>query len=81
MDKNKKIIFEDLRMVNMDLKIALIRNFGSQIVASRRLKIQESKLSYIVRGHSEPNDREREILKKALGADFFSREGNGPQAA
>jgi hypothetical protein len=67
--------------MNLDLKIALIRNFGSQLVASRRLKIQESKLSYIVRGHSEPNEREREILKKALGADFFSGEGDGPRAA
>jgi hypothetical protein len=67
--------------MNMDLRIALIRNFGSQLVASRRLKIQQSKLSHFVRGHSEPNEREREILKKALGADFFSQEGAGPQAA
>ena len=67
--------------MNLDLKIALIRNFGSQVVASRRLKIQESKLSYIINGHSEPNEREREILKKALGADFFLQEGDGPQAA
>lgn len=68
-------------MVNIDLKIPLIRNFGSQLVASRRLKIQESKLSYIVRGHSEPNERERALLEKALGQDYFAREGDGPQAA
>jgi hypothetical protein len=65
-------------MVNIDLRIAIVRNFGTQIVASRRLKIQQSKLSHFVRGHSEPNEREREVLKKALGADFFSREGDAP---
>jgi hypothetical protein len=59
-------------MKNWDLKIALIQSFGSQIVAARRLKIQECKLSYIVNGHSEPNVREREVLKKALGRDYFS---------
>jgi hypothetical protein len=67
-------------MVNIDLKIALIRRFGSQIVAARRLKIRESKLSFFVHGHSMPNEHEREILRKALGADFFSQEGDGPQA-
>jgi hypothetical protein len=68
-------------MVNVDFKIALIRNFGSQTVASRRLKIQEAKLSHFVQGHDEPNERERELLNKALGADYFSKEGEGPQAA
>jgi len=68
-------------MVNVDLKIALIRHFGSQIVASRRLKIRESKLSFFVHGHSVPNEREREILKKALGADFFPKKEDGPEAA
>ena len=68
-------------MVNMDLKIALIRYAGSQVAASRRLSIPENKLSYIVRGHSEPNERERALLEKALGRDYFSKEGEGPQAA
>jgi hypothetical protein len=67
--------------VNIDFKLALIKNFGSQVVAARRLKIQESKLSYFVRGHSQPNEREREILKRALGADYFAGESEGPQAA
>jgi hypothetical protein len=67
--------------MNLKLKLELIKRFGTQIVAARQLGIRESKLSYIVRGHSVPNGREREILKKALGADFFSKEGDGPQAA
>jgi hypothetical protein len=68
-------------MANWDFKIALIQKYHSQIVASRQLKIPENKLSYLVQGHSEPNERERAILKKALGRDFFSREDEGPRAA
>jgi hypothetical protein len=68
-------------MVNIDLKIALIKNFGSQLAASRRLKIDEGKISHFVRGHDEPNERERALLEKALGRDYFSKEGDGPQAA
>jgi hypothetical protein len=58
--------------MNIDFKIALIRNFGSQLVASRRLRIKESKLSHLVRGHDEPNQRERALLAKALGHDYFA---------
>jgi hypothetical protein len=68
-------------MVNMDLKIALIRNFGTQHVAAKRIKIREDKLSHIVRGYDEPNERERELLRKALGADYFSKQEDDPQAA
>jgi hypothetical protein len=57
----------------------LIRKFGSQVVAAKRLKIREAKLSYLVRGHAEPNPKEREILKTALGADYF--QAGGPRAA
>jgi hypothetical protein len=71
-------------MVNIDLKIAFIRTFGSQTVASRQLKIAEDKISRFVQGHNVPNERERKILKEALGADYFSKEGgeleNGEKA-
>jgi hypothetical protein len=67
--------------MNLDLKIALLRTFGSQIVAARRLRINEGKLSHFVRGHDEPNEHERKVLEKALGRDYFSKEGEGPQAA
>lgn len=65
--------------MNIDLKVELIRRFGSQVIAAKQLKIGESKLSYLVRGHVEPNPQEREILKTALGADYFQPQG--PQAA
>jgi hypothetical protein len=67
-------------MLNVDLKIALLKTFGSQIVAARRLKIPENKLSHFVRCHDEPSPRQREILRKALGADFFAQQENGQQA-
>lgn len=60
--------------MNFELKRALVEKFGTQIVASRRLNIREAKLSYLVRGHAEPNPREREALRRALKADFFAGE-------
>ena len=67
--------------MNIDLKIALLQTFGSQIVASRKLKINEGRLSHLVRGHDEPNERERQLLEKGLGKDFFAKEGEPPRAA
>jgi hypothetical protein len=57
--------------MNLELKIGLIRRFGSQVAASKRLGIANSKISYLVRGHAEPTPKERDLLKKALGADYF----------
>ena len=66
--------------MNFELKIALIRKFGSQIVGARHLEMCESRLSYLVRGHKEPTAEEREKLRLALGKDYFAAE-QGPQAA
>jgi predicted transcriptional regulator len=68
-------------MLNLDLKIALIRNFGSQVRASRKIGIPENKLSRIIQGHDSPSERQREILKTVLGRDYFSQESEGPRAA
>ena len=57
--------------MNVDLRLGLLRRYGSQIVASKQLGIGNSKLSYLVHGHAEPTPREREVLKEALGADYF----------
>ena len=51
--------------MNMELEIALIRRFGSQIRAAKPLRIEESKLSRIVQGHREPTRQERERLTAA----------------
>jgi hypothetical protein len=67
--------------MNVELRVAIVRTFGSQIVASKRLKIREGKMSHFVQGHEEPTPREREILKKALGADFFEQPTDETPAA
>jgi ribosome-binding protein aMBF1 (putative translation factor) len=56
--------------VKLELKIELIRRFGSQIVAARQLGIGESKLSHIVRGHAEPSEKEREALERVFGPNL-----------
>ena len=53
--------------VNLELKVALIRRFGSQVEAARLIGIREIRLSDIVRGHVKPSEREREALEEALG--------------
>jgi DNA-binding transcriptional regulator YdaS (Cro superfamily) len=59
--------------MNIELKVELIRRFGSQVVAARQMGIREAKLSYIVRGHSEPSEKEREAIERALGAGLTKK--------
>ena len=67
--------------MKFDLKIALVKKFGSQIRAARDLAICESRLSYLVNEHRSPSEQERETLRVALGADYFTEEPQGPRAA
>ena len=67
--------------MNLELKLALIRNYGSQIKAAKPLRIDESKLSRLIQGHRDPTPQERERLTAALGVDYFSEESRGPQVA
>lgn len=60
-------------MINLNLKCELIRLFGSQVEAAKRLGIRESKLSYIVRGHASPNASELDALKRVLGRGRMRR--------
>jgi len=59
--------------VNIDLKVALIKRFGSQVEAAKQLGIRESKLSYIVRGHTNPSELERRGLERAFGRRFVRK--------
>lgn len=52
--------------VNLNLKSELVKRFGSQVEAAKQMGIRESKLSYIVRGHVQPSEREREALDRVL---------------
>jgi len=59
--------------INWDLKSSLVERFGSQVKAARQIGIRENRLSYIVRGHVQPTDRERQALEQALGRGIVRR--------
>ena len=61
------------KTMNVELKIELIRHFGSQVEAAKQLGIREAKLSYIVRGHAEPTEKERKALEQGLGSVLTKR--------
>ena len=66
--------------MNIELRIALMRQFGSQVRAAKPLKIHESRLSRLVNGHSEPTAEERKRLSVALGGDYFASDGERARA-
>ena len=60
-------------MANFELKAAIIRRYGSQIVAARELGISTTHLSHLVQGHDVPRPGEEEILRQKLGFKFKKR--------
>jgi hypothetical protein len=66
-------------LMNIKLKLELIRRFGTQVEAARQLGIRENRLSYFVRQHAEPSEREREAFERVVGERisnrFFRRRG------
>ena len=67
--------------MKFDLKIGLVKRFGSQVRAARQLEICESRLSCIVNEHREPTPAERQRLAAALGVDYFNDESQPLNAA
>ena len=59
--------------IRFELKNALAKKYGTQIEASRTLRIRESRLSYLVCGHVDPTDEEMKILRLALGRNLIRR--------
>ncbi|MBI3001863.1 MAG: helix-turn-helix transcriptional regulator [Deltaproteobacteria bacterium] len=59
--------------VNWGLKSALVERFGSKVEAAKAIGIRENRLSYIVRGHVHPSERERKALEGALGKGLARR--------
>ena len=53
--------------IKWNLKSALVERFGSQVEAAKATGIRENRMSYIVRGHIQPSERERKALEQALG--------------
>lgn len=59
-------------MLNMELKIAIIRRFGSQIRAFKPLRTDEARLSRLVNGYYQPTPKERARFAAMLGKDYFA---------
>lgn len=59
--------------MNLELKVELIRRFGSQAAAARALAMRESKLSRIIRGWEIPSKREIEIFERVLGRPLVKK--------
>ena len=64
--------------MNFELKVELLRRFGSQIIAARHLKISESRLSHLIRGHAQPSERERKAMERVLGQGRVAELLKGP---
>ena len=58
---------------NFGLKGKIVQRYGSQTEASRVTGISEAKLSRIIQGHSQPNERELRALEEALGRGFVKK--------
>jgi len=54
-------------IIHWDLKSALVERFGTQVEAAKAIGVRESRLSYLIRGHAEPTEKERLALEHALG--------------
>ena len=63
--------------LNIELKIALIRRFGSQVNAGDELGLVESLVSKLVRGRRDPTPKQRTLFKNVLGKDYFKAERKG----
>jgi transcriptional regulator with XRE-family HTH domain len=64
---------------NTALKTALFETGTSQLEVAQKTGIHESRLSRIVRGHSEPSDDEKKLIARALGkpvTQLFSSEAH-----
>ena len=61
--------------LRVDLKIAIIKSFGTQRALAEATKLSEYKLSNIVRGLVWPSSTERAALTACLGEDHFAHEG------
>lgn len=63
-------------MKNLELKIRIIRKFGTQTDFARVVGVREDKLSRLINGRVYPTEWEKEIIAQKLGATpqelFFS---------
>ena len=54
-------------MLNYELKMQVIRRYGSQTEAAKDFGMRETRLSRLIRGHELPWQEEAEIFRNKLG--------------
>jgi len=59
-------------MILRDLKILILKNFDSQADFAGAARIDESRVSRIIRGRIEPNARELDAFRRLLGIEVDS---------
>ena len=55
--------------LNTELRMELLRRYGSQLAAAKSMGIHENRMSHFVNGHSIPNAKEWQKLEAALGEE------------
>jgi len=63
--------------MNKELKVAIIKKFGTAYEAAKVIEINPASLSHMIQGHRGPTEFERERLKKIFSGyqlrKFFPR--------
>ncbi len=59
-------------MLDLLLKSAIVRTFGTQTQGSVAMRIEESRLSRIVRGYRKPSEEELATFRRVLGDEATS---------
>ena len=54
-------------MRNWELKIAIIRKFGTQTEFAREVGLREDRISRIIQGRMYPTEYDKEIISAKLG--------------
>ena len=60
------------RKTDFLFKGAIVGEFGSQSEGAVAMRIEESRLSRIIRGYREPSEKEFAIFQRILGPDAVS---------
>ena len=54
--------------MNLDLKVEIIRRFGSQKAAARALGLHESHISRLIRRRAQATEHDRRFFSRVFGA-------------
>jgi hypothetical protein len=56
-------------MIDFTLKAKIIERFGYQGACAKAFRLSESRLSRVINGISNPNEKERALFRQYLGID------------